>query len=98
MTSEATGLVTFEDPPRNPTQSGKYIPHLLEIQRNPGQWAKIVTAPGVSTYIVSWKSSYREGGAYSQIDIPGFEFTTRRCGDGSNRRDLYARYMGADAP
>lgn len=88
---ESNGLV-WEDPP--PPRTGKHsrviaslTPLIIELKRNPGKWARLLTLPAKSS-ANSTMSRFKKTGVFSDI-----EFTARVHGTGSA---LYGRYIEAE--
>ena len=72
---------------------GKYVEELHAAQvDHPGQWCRILKAKRVTSYVTSFRRSHEQGLAYAVIDLPNFEFASRKQVDGSEY--LYARYTG----
>lgn len=72
---------------------GKYVEELYAAQtEHAGSWCRILQAKRVTSYITSFKRSHEEGRSYAVVDIPNFEFASRKQIDGTEY--LYARYVG----
>lgn len=65
-----------------------FTEHIRETLRSrPGEWAIVHRSNSTST-ASNWKRSH--GG-------DGFEFTTRRTGEGAEKYSIFARYVGDEA-
>jgi hypothetical protein len=93
MSSEFAVLDELPEAQRGGTQ-GKYVEELRKAQTEfAGKWCSVLRAKRVTSYVTAFKTSHAEEGAYSQVDIPNFQFASRKQVD--DTEILYARYVPA---